>query len=72
MLLSKPLLSFALSSLFKMDESSGDPEDEAPKLRTVFLSNLDFEVNEDKIVEVLGKRIGNDMAQNTPGINYNM
>ena len=54
-----------------MDESSGDPEDEDPKLRTVFLSNLDFEVNEDKIVEVLGKRIGNDMAQNTPGINYN-
>ena len=33
-----------------------DKEDEEDrKLRTVFLSNLDFEVDENKIVEIFGK-----------------
>jgi len=36
----------------KIDESSGDGSE--AKLRTVFVSNLDFDVNENKIIEILG------------------
>ena len=39
-------------SFLKIDESSGDGSE--AKLRTVFVSNLDFDVNENKIIEILG------------------